>query len=77
MNGKVRLRGFSRRRKIEREGGADWDAIGALMYLSTMTPEEEIDFMWSHPELEGKTLAPRRTEEERRYEEKIYRRIPE
>lgn len=56
------------------EGSADWNAIGALMYMDGMTEEEELDFIWSHPELEGKHMGPSTaaTEGERMYLPKIY-----
>jgi len=75
MSNKVRIRGAKRKRKPE--GSADWNAIGALMTLHGMSEEEEARFRWSHPELEGKSLAPKRTEAERYYEIEIYRRVPE
>jgi len=70
MSGKVRIRGA--RRKRQPEGSADWEGIAALMHLSTMTPEERIDFIWSHPELEEVSMAPARTDAERRWLPKAY-----
>jgi len=50
---KLRIRGHGRRRR-KPEGGADWNAIGALMTLDGMSEEEELDFRWAHPELDHK-----------------------
>jgi len=49
------------------------------MYLSMMTEEEEARFRWSHPELEGFSIAPSTatTDGQRSYEIEIYRRLPE
>ena len=76
MSSKVRIWGLNRRKR-KPEGGADWDAIGTLMTLHGMTEEEEARFRWSHPELEGKSLGPARTDAERSYEIEIYRRLQE
>lgn len=73
---KVRVRGH--RQKPHVEGGADWNAIGALMAMEGMTEEEELDFIWAHPELEDKHMGPSTaTEGQRRYLPKIYLRSPE
>ena len=77
MSGKISIRGAKRKRKPE--GSADWNAIGALMTLHGMSEEEETRFRWSHPELEGFSIAPSTatTDGQRSYEIEIYRRLPE
>lgn len=78
MSSKVRIRGLNRRKR-KPEGGADWDAIGALMTLHGMTEEEEARFRWSHPELEGFSRGPSTatTDGQRSYEIEIFRRLQE
>jgi len=51
----VRIRGHGRRRRRP-DTPTDWNAIGALMSLDGMTEEEELDFLWSHPELEKRSI---------------------
>lgn len=70
---KVKVRGHGRRRRKE-EGGADWNAIGALVAMDGMTEEEELRFLWAHPEIEGRYRGPARTEGERRYLPRALRR---
>ncbi len=54
---KVRIRGAGRRRK-KPEDVADLNALAGLLYMSTMTPEKRLDFIWSHPELEKTYMGP-------------------
>jgi len=63
------------RRKPRKPHAADWNAVGVLMTLDGMTEEEELDFTWSHPELEGVSMAP--TAGSRRYTRRIYEREAE
>jgi len=53
---KVRIHGHRRKRKPE--GSADLNALAGLMYMATITPEERLDFIWSHPELEKMNIGP-------------------
>lgn len=69
---KVRIRGHRRRKRIE--SSADWDSIGTLMYLDGMTEEEELDFLWGHPEMVGKNMGLTKTDAERYYIPRIYAR---
>jgi len=42
------------------------------MYLSTMTNEEKLDFLWAHPEVEGRYMGMAVTDAERYYLPKGY-----
>lgn len=70
---RIQIRGHGRRRRRE-EGGADWAAIATLLITDGMTPEEELRFLWAHPEIEGRYRGPARTEGERRYIPRALRR---
>lgn len=69
----IQVRGHGRRRR-KPEGGADWNAIGALVALDGMTEEEELRFLWAHPEVESYNRGMARTEGDRRYLDRTLRR---